>query len=121
MIDAHVSGRLVSLPSKRFNKFDNPYVAARVRVQAEDGSWSLISIYASDPGVMIALQMLKIGEVVSLKGAVKLKTWIDKDGEIHPSFDLTVYNMLPTVSLSKKRKVHKDLQVQVPSLIDNLF
>ena len=108
MIDALITGRLVSTPTKRQTKTGEPFAGARVRVSMHDGGTVVVSASAFDPEPMAALLVLQEGEAVALTGPLTLSTWTDNDGNLRPSASLVVTHVLTTYSVKKKQKAQPE-------------
>lgn len=104
MIDALISGRLVSTPTKRQTKTGEPFAGVRVRCSMHDGGTVVVSATAFDPEPMAALLVMQEGEAVALTGPLTLSTWTDNEGNLRPTAAMVVTHVLTAYSARKKSK-----------------
>ena len=108
MIDALITGKLVSTPEQRQAGNGNRFTVVRVRVSAGNGEPLFVSAICFDSKVQKLLQALSEGDSACLAGELTPKIWTPKGGEPRIAADLTVHAVLTPYHVKRKRQAMQD-------------
>ena len=108
MIDALIAGRLYAAANERTSANGNPFVTAKVTATAGSGESLFLNVIAFSQSARTALLALDAGDSVALSGTLTPKVWTDRQGEAHPSLDMTAHAVLSAYQVSRKRKAMSD-------------
>ena len=104
MIDALIGGKVFGTPTKRTGASGKPFVTAKVKTLQCDGDSLLVNVIVFDETVGAGLLALGDGDLVSLSGALSVKTWTTKTGEVRPGLDLVAHAILASYHVKRRRE-----------------
>ena len=76
MMDGLITGRLTGTPEHRSDRNRRPFMVARVRSEASDGTSIPVNVVAFDAQACEVLRNLIEGDAVALRGSFTPKVWI---------------------------------------------
>ena len=104
MIRGLIVAELANTPQERTSKTHKPFAIGRLSVpQGEEGR-IFCSVIAFNDDAVARLLQLKAGASVALAGALKVSTWLAKDGTARPSLDLVADEVASNTPRPRKRK-----------------
>ena len=104
MIDALVMGKVHSAPVVRQTRHSRDYVSLTLRVPlAAENESTFAHVVAFSASACQALQVLTVGDAVSVAGRLTPGAWTDKEGNARPSVDVVADQVLSVYSIRKKR------------------
>ncbi len=104
MIDALIGGKLLGTATKRIGASGKPFVTAKVKTPQGDADSLLVNVIVFDETVGAGLLALGDGDSVSLSGALSVKTWTTKSGEVRPGLDLVAHAILTSYHVKRRRE-----------------
>ena len=100
MMDGLITGRLTGVPESRVDRNRRPYMVARMRANAGDGSSIPVNIVAFDNAPCAVLRSLSEVDAIALRGSFTPKVWIDRQEESHAVLDVVAQQVLAAPTLS---------------------
>ena len=94
MMDGLITGRLTGTPEHRSDRNHRPFMVARVRSEASDGSSIPVNVVAFDTAACDVLRRLMEGDAVALRGSFTPKVWIDRQEQPHPVLDIVAHQVM---------------------------
>ncbi len=88
MIDALISGKITTAPTKRLGQNNHSFVTMRLNAVSQNGDVIPVNVIAFDDNVKAALLLLMEGDSVSLMGQLNPKVWTNKEGMVKPILDM---------------------------------
>jgi single-stranded DNA-binding protein len=106
VIDALIQGRIHGQPARRESANNgNPYVVAKLRTTARDGTVHFVNVIAFDESAMNVLLALGDGDSAAISGELTPKTWTPRDGgEPRVSLDLLAHAAVSPYHVQRKRQ-----------------
>ncbi|WP_315532546.1 single-stranded DNA-binding protein [Delftia acidovorans] len=96
MMDGLITGRLTGTPEHRSDRNRRPFMVARVRSEASDGTSIPVNVVAFDAQACEVLCNLIEGDAVALRGSFTPKVWIDRQEQPHPVLDVVAHQVMAT-------------------------
>ena len=100
MMDGLITGRLSSIPENRSDRNRRPYMVARMRANAGDGSSIPVNIVAFEVAPCAVLRSLTEGDAIALRGTFTPKVWIDRQDQSHAVLDVVALSVMAAPSLA---------------------
>ena len=101
MMDGLITGRLSGIPESRTDRNRRPYMVARMRATAGDGTSIPVNIVAFDTGPCDVLRSLAEGDAIALRGSFTPKVWIDRQEQPHAVLDVVAQTILATPGIDE--------------------
>ncbi|WP_245587212.1 single-stranded DNA-binding protein [Comamonas composti] len=98
-MDGLITGRLTGTPEHRSDRNRRPFMVARMRSEASDGSSVPVNVVAFDTEACERLRCLVEGDAVALRGSFTPKVWIDRQELPHPVLDVVAHQVLASPEL----------------------
>ena len=100
MMDGLITGRLSGIPENRTDRNRRPYMVARMRANAGDGTSIPVNIVAFDAAPCAVLRSLAEGDAIALRGSFTPKVWIDRQEQSHAVLDVVALSVMAAPSLA---------------------
>ncbi len=101
MMDGLITGRLTGIPESRIDRNRRPYMVARMRANAGDGSSIPVNIVAFEAAPCAVLRSLAEGDAIALRGSFTPKVWIDRQEQSHAVLDVVAQSVMAAPSMSE--------------------
>ena len=100
-MDGLITGRLTGIPESRVDRNRRPYMVARMRANAGDGSSIPVNIVSFDTAPCAVLRSLSEGDAIALRGSFTPKVWIDRQEQSHAVLDVVAQSVMAAPSMSE--------------------
>jgi len=104
MIDAIISGRLISKPQRHADKTGKPFAVGRVRAQMGTTETTIVNVVCFATTAARMLLALGEGDSIAVTGSLTVKTFAAHHGTWKPSLDLVGHALLVTYHAQARRE-----------------